>query len=125
MSFIRLTKISSNSLKLRTDIEERNFKGRYQDAVEDDDNEKIAQIFSDFHISWVPYGRSEVTEVLINTDCIEICVEEFATSPLISAEHIAFLPRISKVFLKGRNDGYLVLESALEIKESIENAKKK
>ena len=125
MGFIRLTKISSDSLKLRTDTEERNFKGRYQDAVEDDDNEKIAQTLSDLYDSWVPYDRSEVTEVLINTDCIEICVEELATSPLISVKHTAFLPRISKVFLKGRNDGYLVLESALKIKESIEDAAKK
>ena len=117
--------ISSRGLKLKSDTDEKNFKGCYNDALEDGDNEAIAQVFKNFYHLWIACERDEVKKILINTDCIEFCEEEYASSELLLlCKHEVFMPRISKVFLKNGKE-YLVLETSTEIQKLIKEASQK
>lgn len=122
MGFIVLTQISNVCLELRGD-QEFVLKERYN-KNSDENKGKKAQVLKEFEHLWVPYDASEKIKILINTDCIERCEEQYAGSALIAEADWCYLPRVSKVFLKnGKN--YLVFENASEIQSLIAKASQK
>ena len=124
MSFIRLTKIYSEKLEL-SEFDTKRFKERYHEAIEKGDQTQVINVIKEFYEKWIPYSGESKVEMLINTDCIEFCEEMYASSELLMlCKHEAFLPRVSKVFLKGHKESFLVLESAFEIEKLIEKAAK-
>ena len=124
MGFIRLTKIYSKKLEL-SEFDSKRFKERYDEALKKGDQTQVIDVIKEFYESWIPYSKESKIEMLINSDCIEFCEELKASSELlIHWKHEEFLPRVTKVFLKGHNESFLVLESAYEIEKSIEKAAK-
>ena len=124
MSFIRLTKIYSEKLEL-SEFDSKRFNERYHEALEKGDPTQVVTVMKEFYEKWIPYSGEAKIEMLINTDCIEFCEEMYASSELLMlCKHEEFLPRVTKVFLKGHNESFLVLESAYEIEKSIEKATK-
>ena len=124
MSFIRLTKIFSKKLEL-SEFDSKRFKERYHEALVKGDQTQVINVIKDFYGKWLPYSEESKVEMLINSDCIEFCEEMYASSELLTrCKHEEFLPRVTKVFLKGHNESFLVLESAYEIEKSIEKAAK-
>ena len=122
MGFIKLTQISNVCLQLRKD-QEFVLKERYK-KISAEDKEKVSQVFKDFEHLWIPHEESRRIEILINTDEIERCEEMCAASGLISEADWVYLPRVSRVFLKGGKN-YLVFENARKIQSLIETASQK
>ena len=122
MSIIKLTQIYSPVLKLK-EADEKDFKERYNNALKSGNDIEIVTAIKAFYERWIPYDRDELMDLLINTDCIEKCVERCGTSELLTTiAHVKFLPRVSEVYLKGQKDKILVLESAFEIQKLIKEA---